>query len=381
MLVAPNETSLVAATSAMPTSGPEPRPIERSAVAPVEAEIVAAAAAGSATATVIVRVVDEMGVGLARKSVTLQPTQAELDAARREVPDGISPLKYVSAQSDASGWLTLQVPAGRALELRCSGAGSKTSSGTVQVEALEPGSSAEALIRLRTRPDTEVLGRVIDAATGAPLGGIAVHVSERLGRGSRIEPLPLPDVPHAVTDVNGEFRAPARSWLTTGALFTGAGWSPQLAWLRSADDPAGGGSSGGVPSSAIEVALRPSARIEGTVSSAQPGLVVRGKVAGRELVRDILESASRSEGFGSDFELTAIVDERGAFVLHDVPSAVAVHLSLTEESRRSLVLQEPSPVRVDAGSTHRVTWTLDGGGRFVCTVRETNGDPGVDEEL
>jgi len=382
-LVAPTEASLVAGVSAPMPSTEEPRPDERTAVPATEPGKVASSAEVSAMATLAVNVVDEGGVGLPRLQVSLQPTLAELDAARKEVPDGISPLRHISAQSDASGWLTLQVPAGRALELRCSGVGSKNSSETVDIEALEPGSNAEALIRIRTRPDTEVYGRVVDAATGAPLSGIAVHVSEKLGQSSRIEALPLPEAPHAVTDVNGEFRAPARSWLTTGAVFTGAGWSPQLAWLRNADDWAGDGTSG-APSDAVEVALRPSACIEGMVNNGRPGLVIRGKVAQRELVRDIRDNVQRLqriEGFGGDFELTAIVDEVGAFVLHDVPSAAAVHLSLTEEQRRSLVLQEPSPVRVDAGSTHRVNWILGRGGRLVCTVRETNGDPGVDEEV
>jgi RNA polymerase sigma-70 factor (ECF subfamily) len=378
-LVAPTETSLAGAANARPDSTPEPFPSVRSAVAIAEPDDVTASDDGSSTATLAVRVVDEMGVGVQSAYVTLKPSEAELEAARRK---GGS-LEYSGAQGDTSGWVTLQVPAGRALELECANVGSRSSSGNVAVEALEAGASAEALIRVRTRPDTEVHGRVVDGATGAPLGGIAVHVSEKSGQSSRTDPLPPLDAPHAVTDVNGEFRAPARSWLTMGALFTGPGWSPRVAWLRSAGEPAGGNAST-QPTSAMEIALQPSARIEGTVSCGRAGLVVRAKVSNRELLQDSSDIGRRFrsiDGFGRDFELTAIVDERGEFDLNDVPAAAAVQLTLTEENRRALKLQEPSPVRIDSGSTHIVAWTLLAGGRFVCTVRETNGDAVANEVL
>jgi hypothetical protein len=87
------------------------------------------------------------------------------------------------------------------------------------------------------------------------------------------------------------------------------------------------------------------------------------------------------EGFGREFELTASVDARGAFTLDDVPADVAVQLSLVEADGGAILLQDPDLIRVEPGATHRIAWTLVAGGRFVCTVRETDGAPGVDEEL
>jgi len=115
--VVQSEVSLETSADASNVTAPARILDERKSVA-VEHPSDAASVSVSTTATLAVRVVDKLGVGVPRAYVTLQPTPAEIEAARRPSNDGVSlgsPL--LGASSDASGWLTLEVPAGRALEL------------------------------------------------------------------------------------------------------------------------------------------------------------------------------------------------------------------------------------------------------------------------
>jgi hypothetical protein len=141
------------------------------------------------TATLTVRVVDEDGAGVQRVNVALQPTPEEIPALRTGRGNGYT---MVQGSTATDGRVTLEVSAGRPLELRAVGFG-ETSEGTVLVDSLAVGARAEATIVVKTRHDLVLEGRVVDAASGAGLEGI----EDSVGRGNsgrlrcRLHPGPM----------------------------------------------------------------------------------------------------------------------------------------------------------------------------------------------
>jgi hypothetical protein len=337
------------------------------------------------TATLTVRVVDEDGAGVYRANVVLQPTPDELPALRTGNGNGHT---FVQGSTDRGGRVTLEVSAGRALELRAGGFG-ELSEGSVLVDSLAAGAFATATITVKTRADIELEGRVVDAESGAPLPGIELRMEQQTGfrtssRSAAPRPLPPSSEPDVVTDAAGRFRIPAKSWATATALLTGSGWSPRIARLRQADATRAPGAAAGVKSKEpemVEIALRRAARIEGTVRGAPGPALVRVTLAGHGLVTDEHTADWVFSVYGTDYLLITSVDTTGAFTIEDVPAGASLSLSLVAAQKGELLLQEPQPVQIASGATHQVNWTIGTGGRFDCSVHHAAGAPAPNEEL
>lgn len=341
------------------------------------------AASARATATLAVRVIDELGVGVARANVVLEPTPAEIPALSSGRNSGTT---YVQGSTDRDGWTTLEVTAGRPLELRSMSFG-ETSPGSVRVGALAAGARAEATIEVRRGADLDVGGRVVAEESGAPIPGVEVRVEQVGGfsSNSRAKPQPLPPTsrPDAITDADGRFRVEVKSWANTVALFTCAGWSPRIARLHMVTVHVQDDTSSAAPETPaeVEVTLLRAAKIEGTVSGAPGPTLARASIASQAL---IAEDESRDWSLYQhrvEYLMTATVAASGTFALEHVPAQASLVLSLSEAATGALLLQDPAPVRLAPGATHRVDWALGSGGRFDCSVQHASGAPGQDEEL
>jgi hypothetical protein len=337
------------------------------------------------TATLTVRVVDEDGAGVHRANVVLRPTPEELPALRTGNGNGHT---FVQGTTDRDGRVTLEVSAGRALELRAGGFG-ESSEGFVLVDSLAAGAVASATIVVKTRADIELEGRVVDAESGAPLPGIDLRIEQQSGfrtssRSAAPRPLPPASQPDVVTDAAGRFRIPVKSWATATGLLTGPGWSPRIVRLHQAVDPRAPGAAARVDSAepeVVEIALRRAARIEGTVRGAPGPAQVRVTLAGHGLVTEEHMPDWTFNFYGIDYLLMASVDTTGAFTLVDVPAGASLALSLVATQTGELLLQEAQPVQIASGATHQVNWTLGTGGRFDCFVHHAAGAPAPNEEL
>jgi hypothetical protein len=336
------------------------------------------------TATLTVRVVDEDGAGVQRVNVALQPTPEEIPALRTGRGNGYT---MVQGSTAKDGRVTLEVSAGRPLELRAVGFG-ETSEGTVLVDSLAVGARAEATIVVKTRNDLVLEGRVVDAASGAGLEGIELRVEHQSGfRGSRDQrPLALPPAskPDAVTDATGRFQLSVKSWQTSTALCTGAGWSPRFARLHRAASPRPGDAAARVEAREIEpveIALLRAARIEGVVIGGRTPTVARVSSDGHGL------SGEESSGdwylnlYGRVYQRQADVDTHGMFTLEDLPANADLTLTLADATTGETLLRDAQPFRIAPGATHRASWTLGSGGRFECSVQHAAGAPAPDEEL
>jgi len=336
------------------------------------------------TASLTVRVVDEDGAGVHRVNVLLQPTPDEIPALRTGPGNGHT---FVQGNTDRGGNVTLEVSAGRPLELRAGGFG-ETSQGSVLVDPIAAGASAEATIVVKTRQDLVLEGRVVDAESGAGLEGIELRVEQQSGfsesRDQRPQPLPPASGPDAVTDAAGRFQVPVKSWRTSMALCTGAGWSPRFARLHEAIpvDPRDVTAPIETPEAEpIEVALQRAARIEGTVLGARAPIQARVVIDGHAL------GPAESLGdwafalYGRAYQREAHVDASGTFTLEDLPANADLTLMLVDAATGELLLRDARPFRVAPGATHRASWTLGSGGRFECSVQHPTGAPAPDEEL
>jgi hypothetical protein len=336
------------------------------------------------TATLTVRVVDEDGAGVQRVNVALQPTPEEIPALRTGRGNGYTMVQGSTAQD---GRVTLEVSAGRPLELRAVGFG-ETSEGTVLVDSLAVGARAEATIIVKTRNDLVLEGRVVDAANGAGLEGIELRVEHQSGfRGSREQrPYALPPAskPDAVTDVTGRFQMSVKSWQTSTALCTGAGWSPRFARLHRAASARGGDPAARAEAreiEPIEIALLRAARIEGAVMGARTPTVARVSIGGHGLSTEESSGDWYSNLYGRVYQRDADVDAHGMFTLEDLPANADLTLTLADATTGEARLRDAQPFRIAPGATHRASWTIGSGGRFECSVQHATGAPAPDEEL
>ena len=373
-------------TEATPVAARVEALIENTEPAPTSVSDGAAAPARN-TATLTVRVVDEDGAGVHRANVVLQPTPEEIPALR--TGHGNSYM-MVQGTTERDGRVTLAVSAGRPLELHGARHG-ETSTGIVFVASLAVGERAEATIAVKTRADLELIGRVIDAESGAPLPGIELRVQPLRDLSDspeeRPRPLPQTSTPDGVTDAAGQFRLPTKSWSTSAALFTGAGWSPRIARLHQAHPPdaTGAAARAGTRTTAeVEVALSRGARIEGVVTGAPGPASVRVMLHGYGLLEseELVDTADWRFGvYGTQYQLSAPVDTGGSFVLEDVPAETELTVALIANATHAVLFQEAQLTRIAHGATQRIAWNLGSGGRFECSVQLASGAPAPDEEL
>lgn len=314
--------------------------------------------------TLRVRVVDEDGDGLSGAWVWLRATQEEVDAGRI---DGFG-ASLVSEETDSEGRAELEIPAGTDRELRAGGQRSQSSLETVHVPALAPGEVRALTVTVLTRDDGVFRGRVVDAESGAPIPGIAVHVEHRSGRsfGGGAAPLPTRGEPAATTDLDGRFEVPHRSWARVVATFSGPGWSPQRAQLKLE----------GGPREAFVMRLRRSGRIEGLVIADDPaGLQVEAVTPGYHLV----ESSDAVMLSGEDVSFRTAADPSGSYTLEDLPSRVPLQLQVVEG--REVLLQEAEWITLDPGESRRLDWQVGSGGVLEGRVVDEHGRPVAGQEV
>jgi hypothetical protein len=337
-----------------------------------------------ATATLTVRVVDEDGAGVHRANVVLQPTPDEVPAPRTPRSNGY---RIVQGSTERDGRVTLQVSAGRPLELRARRLG-ESSEGIVLVDALAVGERAEATIVVKTRDDLVLDGRVVDAESGAGLAGIELRLEQEGGaRFTRDrQPLTLPPAsePTLATDAAGRFRLPAKSWQSYTALCTGAGWSPRFARLHVAASPSPGVAAArgeAQETKLVVIELLRAARIEGTVIGAPAPAVANVSFKGYGLNPDDTMGDWSFSLSTRVYQREANVDARGAFTLEDIPANADLTLTLADATTNEVLLRDAQPFRIAPGGIHRATWTVGSGGRFECSVEHATGGPAPDEEL
>jgi len=338
---------------------------ERVPAAPKPAADPAGQEPETATALLRVTVLDEDGEGVFEAYVSLTPTDEQIARTRNEGTKGIA---TVSARTDSNGLAELEAPPGEERSLNV-GKLRTTSIELVDVEALAPGEVRELIITVRTRTDAELVGRVVDAQNGSPIGGVAVHVTRSAGLSisSRAKPLLAGGDPDAITSGDGVFRIPLRTWEATFGTFVAPGWSPLRAKLRVDPDSS---------VEDFEVRLSRACRITGSVTGAPPGgLQVSAVTPGYHLFQ--------GEGgvmlSGGNVTFTVGLEADGTFTLEDLPSNVPLELQV--ESGRTTLLQEPQPVTLAPETTHVVTWTLGQGGLLRGRVVDPQGAPVAEQEV
>jgi len=314
-----------------------------------------------------VRVVDEANVGVPLARVRVEHEGEPLEAS----------LVPAMPDTDRDGLYIQTVPAGKALKVAVWH--QDASSGQVTVAALAAEATYETTVRVRTRPDLDLVLTIVDAATHSPIDGARVFLESTRGSGlsGRDVSVLHPEATSSlISGDDGTVRVRVKSWHTVWCRVHAPGFAPleQTVHRRSTTESHTIGD--------VSLMLSRGARIVGQVLGAPGAAEVhasfpRDAIEAPEVVRDPLDGP-----FGArTLELRATVDAAGRFLLSDVPGGTTVALALFASSSGALLYEPAARLATVAGEEHQVTWDLGATQRVVCTVREADGSPAAEVQV
>jgi len=309
----------------------------------------------SAPGLLKVRVVSEDGAPVAK---------AHTYVAYVEPDEPQSGTRRPQSETDSAGLCEIEVSPGRELVLHAFQF-YESSQEQVEVSAFAPGEVRELTLRVKIQNDETFTGRVVSEDGGLPLPGVVVHIHHQSGfssgPGRNARPLPTAGEPAAITDADGLFEVPTRSWSNTLGTFTAPGWSPLRANLTR------GATSDEIP----EVRLRRGARVEGRIlTEDETALEVQAITRGYLLIEG---SLSVRLSVGGDVLFRTTVEATGRFVLEDLPSRVPLEFRVV--AGRSTLLQLPEPLTLEPDEAREVEWHLRGPGTLRGRVVDLDGQP------
>lgn len=308
-------------------------------------------------ARVSLRLVDEDGAPHAGASVMLLPTEAEMVAARERGELGV----VVSNEAtDANGRADLVVAAGEARSVRLSCPDRDGVEVLVhELPVLDGGEFEELELTLRTRDDTALRLRVVDAVTGEGLPGVAVVAGEPWvlsGRRRGLEVVDLGATSATRTDLEGRVTLRAASWRRRIDTLLLQGYAVRRLMVGGLPDA----SALGEGAEEIVVRLERAAPLHITLVDPPEGLGLRWFVSG-----DILHDGSVS-GPALDGEIALAgerIDEEDRWLIRGVPPGVVGDIVVSRLGTEIRRLEEHPAGQ--PGTETRVTLELSKKGRVI----------------
>jgi RNA polymerase sigma factor (sigma-70 family) len=317
---------------------------------------------GSGTATLRVRVVDEDNVGVHLADVVVDIDGEDRDRTKRRTV----------VETDRDGYWSGSVPAGKALVVSVHHA--DASSGLATLASINSDTTFETTVRVRTRPDLDLVLSVIDAATHAPIGGARVFLASMSGgiSGREVVALQPAAASDHVTSSVGTVPVRVKSWQTVWCQVVADGFAPRVQTVHRRPTPAN-------VNEPVVVTLARGARILGSITGVAGPTEVRAKFPGRSIEAPELASHHMRGPFQANYcELRVAVDDEGRFTVPGLPGGTTIALALHDTRSGGLLFEPAVPIVTVVGEDQHVTWDLGTTRRIVCTVREATGEPAAD---
>jgi len=256
--------------------------------------------------------------------------------------------------TDADGRSTFDVDAGLAFQLTVRGAESLAGHATVDVPALAAAETREVVVELVSDPNLVFFGRVLDAATRAPVAEAAITGEE----------WNAPTSDRGVTDADGVFRVEMRTWRTAGLRVAARGYGPR--WV---------GPSAGHETAdrALEILLERGATLRVELLGADRVPLADAEVRVEAWIAEMASGAQNSHRYLDAMSWTAATGSDGVAVLADLPPGAQLRGSVRRG--KTVIRTEADPFVLTAGEDRKLTWILGQGGEIRGVVREQDGTP------
>jgi len=213
--------------------------------------------------------------------------------------------EYFPPQTDSTGSVRVEVPAGVELRACISSPGAEYQAAPLAQAGLSEGEERTLEMRVRRAADHVLRGRVLDDVSAEPLAGVEVSLIEN---GQAIQA--------ATSDSTGSFEIPLDSWRIEAARFEKTHYVARSLKLNVAQDE-----------SELEVRMQHGARVVGHL------LDERGEF--------LTMSSIRLSGEGG-YESGCFCDEKGEFEIDEVPPGLPIEVEI-ERWRRPILNVDPLP--------------------------------------
>lgn len=328
---------------------PDPSPAERPAGPPL--------------ATLRVIVINEDGEPVPEVYLNTSTTETEKTVLGTL---GFDAKEALQGKTDHEGLRTVHLLAGKDRTLNV-GPFPGTSTETVEVPALEPDEVREVRVPVLTRPDATFVGRLLDAATGAPAVGVRVQMEATKGMSmsDRIRRLRLDKPSVANTGEDGMFEVPFHTWCDDYATFYAPGRHLQRVHLEKPEE-----------GETYECSLRRSSVIEGVIEGMYSD---DARLEASFGIRDLAFPAVVRGGSWNDVGLYGEIEADGGFRLVDIPSKVRVRLRMM--LGREILREWPDEIRLKPGEALSLNWPAPREPALRGTVTDSEGKPVRDQYL
>ncbi len=266
--------------------------------------------------------------------------------------------------SDADGRAHFDLEPGRAYELAARSSTWRARDEKRDLEALRPGEVRALEIALVTEPDIGFFGRVVDAASDAPLADARVRIDDIESWTAAAGGWNPAGVSTTTSGLDGNFDLRIRSWKPGVVRVSREGYSEVFA------------SASGIHPSALEpwiVRLEREAVLELVVVQAgaapQSGLVARASAESTYL---LTEAGPWNFRWRPDPFFEATTDSSGTARLVRLPARVPLDLRL---ARNDKTLFESTDIRLAPGETRRIEVSLAGAVNLHGIVRDSEHTP------
>ena len=256
----------------------------------------------------------------------------------------------------------LDLAPGAVFRLSAYGVDVDASSVEAMVEPLAPGERREVLLEHRTAVDLVFFGRVLEAESGAPIGGAEVTPRRPLElRDARQSALVVAE---ATSDEQGIFELRLPSWIRADVWVRAEGRGPVLV------HPSAGFE---LRARAMRIELERAASVHGRVLA--PG--------GRALadVRVALSSSpyflqrprgqATSYAWGTPPEWSGVTDTAGAFSIEGIAPMAVLDLELSQEG--TVLRNRPEELLLMPGEERYVEWLVGGQATITGVARDQEG--------
>lgn len=219
----------------------------------------------------------------------------------------------------------------------------------LKVEALKPGERREVVVEVPTEPDLRFFGRIVDAATRAPIADCNVTASS--SRESHLNA--------AVSDADGSFDVLAPSWQQPYLRLEAPGYGWRTVQLSVGH---------ATREEALEIPLERSAMLRGRVVDLRGhhSAPISIHLSAKSWEVEARSARTLYSGFSRpDPKWQVDVAADGRFEDVELPSGVELRAEVREGGAVVLVLQDR--LRLEPGEKREVEWKLGGG----CALRGT----------